>query len=49
MDWQVIIVLAVAAPFLLFPAAFAWYLTGGGIYAALKGKKHSRLSKKEAR
>lgn len=36
MEWQVILVLALVIPIILFPAAFIWYLNIGGIYAAVK-------------
>jgi len=36
MEWQVILVLVLVIPIILFPAAYIWYLNIGGIYAAIK-------------
>ena len=36
MEWPIILVLAIAIPIILFPAAYIWYLNAGGLYAALK-------------
>ena len=36
MEWQVVLALAIAIPIILFPAAFVWYLSVGGIYAAVR-------------
>jgi len=42
MEWQVILVLIVAIPVILFPAAFVWYMNFGGIYAAIKQRRKRR-------
>ncbi len=45
MEWSYILLLAIAIPVVLFPAAFIWYLNIGGIYAAIKearARKHAR-------
>ena len=39
MEWQVILVLVLAVPVILFPVAFVWYLNIGGIYAAIREKR----------
>lgn len=36
MEWQVILVLVLVIPIILFPAAFVWYLNIGGLFAAIK-------------
>ncbi len=36
MEWQVILVLVLVAPFLLLPVAFIWYLNIGGLYQAIR-------------
>jgi hypothetical protein len=36
MEWPTILVLILAVPIILFPAAFVWYLNAGGLYAAIK-------------
>jgi len=38
MEWQVILVLVLGIPVILFPAAYVWYLNIGGVYAAIRGK-----------
>ena len=41
MEWQIILALVVAVPVILFPVAFVWYLTIGGIVAAVgEARKH---------
>jgi hypothetical protein len=36
MNWEFILVLAIAIPVILFPAAFVWYINIGGIVAFFK-------------
>jgi len=36
MQWEFVVALAIAIPIILFPAAFLWYLSIGGIYAAIR-------------
>jgi len=36
MQWEFIIALILAIPFILFPIAFVWYLNIGGIYTAIR-------------
>jgi hypothetical protein len=43
MEWQFIVVLVIAIPIILFPAAFVWYLNIGGIYAAIKESRARRV------
>ncbi len=38
MEWQIIVALVVVAPLILFPVVFIWYLTAGGLVAALRQK-----------
>ena len=35
MEWQIIVALVVVAPLILFPVALIWYLSIGGLIAAL--------------
>ena len=46
MDWELIVALAIAIPFILFPAAYVWYLNIGGINALLKEAREKRLARK---
>jgi hypothetical protein len=36
MEGPVVVVLAIATPVILFPAAFVWYLNLGGVFAAVR-------------
>ena len=45
MTAQAIVILAVAVPVILFPAAFVWYLNLGGIVAALKEARKAKAAK----
>ncbi len=36
MEWQIIVALVVVAPLILCPVIFLWYLTIGGLVAALR-------------
>ena len=47
MEWQVIVVLAVVIPVILFPAAFIWYINVGGVYAAIREAKEKRVAEKK--
>ena len=39
MEWQIILVLVLAAPLILFPAAFIWWVNIGGFYQTLKERR----------
>ena len=43
MEWQFIVVIAIAIPVILFPVAFVWYMNLTGIYEALKEARTKRL------
>ena len=47
MEWQLIILLVIAIPVILFPAAFVWYLNIGGIYMLIKEAQARRAAKKK--
>ena len=47
MEWQLVIVLVIAIPVILFPAAFVWYLNIGGIYVLIKEARARRAAKKK--
>ncbi len=42
MEWQVVVVLLIAIPVILFPAAFVWHLTAGGIYQAVRESRKKK-------
>ena len=39
MEWQVILAIALALPFILLPVAFVWYFNIGGILTTLREKR----------
>ena len=47
MEWQIILVLVLVAPLLLFPAAFIWYVNIGGFYIMLREKRKERAAARE--
>jgi hypothetical protein len=50
MNWELIVVLVIAIPVILFPAVFIWYLNIGGIFAAVKEARMRRAAQRgEAR
>ena len=44
MEGQMILVLVLAIPVILFPAAFVWYLNIGGIYHAIQEAQERRAA-----
>jgi hypothetical protein len=46
MEGQVIVALVVAIPVILFPAAFVWYLSLGGVFAAAREARTRRVAAK---
>ncbi len=50
MEWEFVVVLVIAIPIILFPAAFVWYMNVGGIYAAIRQARAKRAARiREAR
>lgn len=47
MEWQIILVLVVVAPLILFPVVFIWYLTIGGFIAMLRERQKVKAAAKE--
>lgn len=47
MEWQIILALVVVVPLILFPVVFIWYLTGGGLIAALRERQKAKAAAKE--
>jgi hypothetical protein len=47
MDWQFVVALVVAIPFVLLPAVVIWYINVGGIYKTFRLKiRHKAIVKK---
>ena len=47
MEWQIIVVLAVVVPLILFPVVFIWYVNIGGLIAALRERQKVKATVKE--
>ena len=46
MEGPVVVVLAIAIPVILFPAAFVWYLNLGGVFAAVRVARARKVAVK---
>ena len=47
MEWQIILALVLAAPIILVPVAFVWYLNIGGIVAAKEARKRKAAAEEK--
>jgi hypothetical protein len=47
MGWEGILAMVVAAPLILAPVAFIWYLNAGGIFAANKQTSKAKAAQAE--
>ena len=47
MEWQIIVALIVAIPFILIPPVFVWYLNIGGIYAIIKEASAKKIAREK--
>jgi hypothetical protein len=47
MEWQIIVVLAVVVPLILFPVVFIWYVNIGGLYTMLRERQNKKAVAKE--
>lgn len=48
MQTEFVVALVIAIPIILFPATFVWYLTAGGIYAAVKEARKKETAQEKA-
>ncbi|MFC1963871.1 hypothetical protein ACFLV1_00650 [Chloroflexota bacterium] len=48
MQWELVVALVIAIPIILFPAAYVWYLNIGGIVAAIKDARATRVAREKA-
>jgi hypothetical protein len=46
MDWWVILIIIVAIPLVLFPAAFIWYMNVSGLYTVIRETQKRRVARK---
>jgi hypothetical protein len=53
MEWYIVLLIVLAIPVILFPAAFVWYLNASGIYTVVRETMRRRAVRrrreKEAR
>jgi hypothetical protein len=42
MQWELIVILVIAIPVILFPAAYVWYINIGGLIELLKEERVKR-------
>ena len=50
MEWQLILILVIAVPLILFPVAYVWYLNIGGLYSWVKeSRKEEEPEKAKAK
>ena len=47
MEWQIILALVLAAPIILVPVAFVWYLNIGGVVAAKEARKRKAAAEEK--
>ena len=46
MQWQVVLAIVIAAPVMLLPVAFVWYLTLSGMYAVAKEARQQKAARR---
>lgn len=42
MQWELVVILVIAIPVILFPAAYIWYINIGGLVALFKEAREKR-------
>jgi hypothetical protein len=48
MEWQLVLILVIVIPIVLFPAAFIWYLNVGGIFHAVREARARKIALEKA-
>jgi len=46
MDWWMVLIIIVAIPVILFPAAFIWYMNVSGLYTVIRETQRRRVTRK---
>ena len=46
MEWWAILLIIVAIPIILFPAAFIWYINVSGLYTVIRETQKRRVARK---
>lgn len=49
MQWELVVILVIAIPVILFPAAYIWYLNIGGLVLLFKEAREKRAIRKKAK
>ena len=47
-EWQIIIAVLVAIPFIMFPIAFIWYMNVSGLYQVMRESRQRRKRRAQA-
>jgi hypothetical protein len=47
MQWYLVVILVIAIPVILFPAAYVWYINIGGLTALFKEARAKRAARAE--
>jgi hypothetical protein len=49
MEWQVIVALVLAAPLILLPVAFVWYLNVSGLYQVIRDARKRKAARERVK
>jgi len=49
MHWELVLILVIAIPVILFPAAYVWYINIGGLVALFNQAREKRAIRKSKR
>ena len=49
MQWELVVILVIAIPVILFPAAYVWYINIGGLVLLVKEAREKRATRKKAK
>jgi hypothetical protein len=49
MQWELVVILVIAIPVILFPAAYVWYTNIGGLVILFKEAREKRATRKKAK
>jgi len=49
MQWELVVILVIAIPVILFPAAYVWYINIGGLALLFKEAREKRAIRKKSK
>ena len=49
MQWELVVILVIAIPVILFPAAYVWYINIGGLALLFKEAREKRAIRKKTK